>query len=178
MALDDFNTYASNTASTLINIQRTLSNKQDILTAGDNITITNNVISATTNKMFITTENIASPSDTPYNLFSLNGLTFTALATMNAVSLRISSNTPTSLYGYVSMRTSSTITPDNQWSSFVNESLSNTPFNLYTFNTYEVTSTATGSLDITLFYGTKAMKLNILKYGQMYLKIIADPIEA
>ena len=76
------------------------------------------------------------------------------------------------------MRTSSTITPDNQWSSFVNESLSNTPFNLYTFNTYEVTSTVTGSLDITLFYGTKAMKLNILKYGQMYLKIIADPIEA
>ena len=32
-ATDDFNTYASNTAATIINLQRTLSNKQDILTA-------------------------------------------------------------------------------------------------------------------------------------------------
>lgn len=162
----------------MINIQRVLGNKQDILTAGNNITISNNVISATTNKMFVTTENIASPSDTPYNLFTLNGLTFTALATINAVSLKVSSSTPTSLYGYVSMRTSTTLTPDNKWTSFVNETLSTTPFILYTFSNYEVISTETGSLDITLFYGTKAMKLNILKYGQMYLKIIADPIEA
>jgi len=178
LATDDFNNYASNTAATLINIQNVLGDKQDILTAGNNITISNNVISATTNKMFVTTENIASPSDTPYNLFTLNGLTFTVLAANNAVSLKVSSSTPTSLYGYVSMRTSSTLTPDNKWTSFVNETLSTTPFVLYTFSNYEVISTVTGSLDITLFYGTKAMKLNILKYGQMYLKIIADPIEA
>jgi len=46
LATDDFNNYASNTAATLINIQRVLGNKQDILTAGNNITISNNVISA------------------------------------------------------------------------------------------------------------------------------------
>ena len=32
-ATDDFNTYASNTAATLINLQRTMNSKQDILTA-------------------------------------------------------------------------------------------------------------------------------------------------
>lgn len=153
--------------------------KQNKLTAGENITITeDNVISAKGGKLFMTSSNIASPRDRPYELFKIDGLTFTALASSTAVSLRVSSDTSTTLYGYYAIRTNAINVQDNAWTVIKNVTVSSSPYIIKTFQPYEIASNVNESLDINLFFNDKAIKLNILKYDQMYLKIIADVIES
>lgn len=145
---------------------------QSSLTAGANITISGNIISATAVQ---TTQhlNVGSPSDTPYNLLTYDGLVFTFMANLNACSLRVSSSDVASISGLVEHVSDSSQVTDGK-SLFNNQAIS-TAYALYNMSNYEMVSTVTEVLKIKLWYvrnnEPKSITMNVLKTGQVDLNI-------
>lgn len=158
-------------SSGLTALQTTVSHKQNQLTAGANITIAGNVISAS-NVVTVETGNIASPRDTPYELFEFDGLKFTFLAATTAGTLRVSSTDIATFNGCVENTASSTlVTPATTY--FVDKSLSSTVA-LHTYSQYELASNVQSITKIKMWYAkggaSKSVELDVLKTGQAVLR--------
>ena len=160
-------------ASNYTALQTVVSHKQDRLTAGANITIQNNVISAA-NVVTVETGNVASPRDTPYELFYFDGLKFSFLASLSAGTLRIEpgSSGVSSFYGCVENSASSSgVTPSTAY--FVNATLTGA-VTLHAYSQYELASNVQSITKINLWYERggvkKSVQMSVLKTGQAVLR--------
>ena len=117
--------------------------------------------------------NVGSPSDTPYTLFTYDGLDFTFKANPNVCSLRVSSSEVASISGLVEHVSDSSQVTDGK-TLFNNQAIS-TAYALYNMSQYEIVSTVTEVLKINLWYTRnnepKSITMNVLKTGQVDLSI-------
>lgn len=142
------------------------------LIAGSGINISGTTISSTAVQ---TTQHngVGSPSDTPYDLLTYDGLEFTFQASSSACSLKVSSTDVATISGLVEHISDSNQVSDGK-TLFSGQSISSA-YILYTMNQYEIASTVNEVLKIKLWYtkdGTpKSLTMNVLKTGQVNLDI-------